>query len=48
MLHNRMIRRAADVLIVQNGMWLTSILIPDRATIDRGVRRCEAIALAPA
>lgn len=41
-------RRAADVLIVQNGMWLTSILIPDRATIERGVRRCEAIALAPA
>lgn len=41
-------RRAADVLIVQNGMWLTSILIPDRATIERGVRHCEAIALAPA
>lgn len=38
-------RRAADVLVIQNGMWLTWILIPDQAAIDRGVRRCEQIAL---
>lgn len=39
-------RRASDVLIVQNGMWLTSMLISDEEAIDRGVARCEAIALA--
>lgn len=39
-------RRAADILVIQNGMWLTSILIADRAAIERGVRRCEAIAFA--
>lgn len=40
-------RRAADILIVQNGMWLTSILIVDRKAIRRGIERCEQIAVAP-
>lgn len=39
-------RRAADVLVVQNGIWLTSILIVDRDSIERCVERCEHIALA--
>lgn len=38
-------RRAADVLIVQNGMWLTSILIVDPDAIERSIHRCEEIAL---
>ena len=40
-------QRAADILVVQNGLWLTSMLIADRDAIDRSVRRCEEIALAP-
>lgn len=40
-------RRAADILIVQNGMWVTSILIVDAVAISRGVERCERIALGP-
>ncbi len=39
-------RRAADVLVIQNGMWLTSILILDEESIERAVERCEDIALA--
>lgn len=38
-------RRAADVLVVQNGIWLTAIVIGDRASIVRSVERCEHIAL---
>jgi AcrR family transcriptional regulator len=38
-------RRAGDILIVQNGIWLTSLLITDRDATDRAVRRCEQIAL---
>lgn len=37
-------RRAADILVIQNGMWLTSILIVDPESIARSVRRCEQIA----
>lgn len=37
-------RRAADILVIQNGMWLTSILIVDADSIERSVRRCEDIA----
>lgn len=37
-------RRASDILIVQNGIWLTSLLITDRAATTRAVRRCEEIA----
>jgi AcrR family transcriptional regulator len=40
-------RRAADVDVVQNGMWLTALLGLDRASLKRAVERCEEIALAP-
>jgi AcrR family transcriptional regulator len=40
-------RRATDILVIQNGIWLTNLLVPDRDAIERGVRRCEAIAFAP-
>jgi len=38
--------RAADIDIVQNGMWLTALLGLDRASIRRSVIRSEEIALA--
>lgn len=37
-------RRAADILVIQNGMWLTSILVVDDAAIERSLARCEDIA----
>lgn len=37
-------KRAADIDIVQNGMWLTALLGLDRASIRRSVARCEDIA----
>jgi TetR/AcrR family transcriptional regulator, cholesterol catabolism regulator len=40
-------RRAADVDVVQNGMWLTALLGLDRASLRRAVALCEEIALAP-
>jgi AcrR family transcriptional regulator len=40
-------RRATDILVIQNGLWLTSMLIVDQAAINRGVLRCEELALAP-
>lgn len=39
-------RRAADISVVQNGMWLTALLGLDRASIDRNVTLTEEIALA--
>lgn len=39
-------RRAADINVVQNGMWLTALLGLDRASIERSVQRTEEIALA--
>ena len=36
--------RAADILVIQNGMWVTSILNVDNEAIERSVARCEAIA----
>jgi TetR/AcrR family transcriptional regulator, cholesterol catabolism regulator len=39
-------RRAADIDVVQNGMWLTALLGLDRAAIGRSVARTEEIALA--
>lgn len=39
-------RRAADIDVVQNGMWLTALLGLNRASIRRSVTRCEEIALA--
>ena len=38
-------QRAADVDVVQNGVWLTALLGLDRASVGRSVARCEAIAL---
>lgn len=38
-------RRAADIDIVQNGMWLTALLGLDRASIRRSLARTEEIAL---
>jgi AcrR family transcriptional regulator len=38
-------RRAADIDVVQNGVWLTALLGLDRASIRRNVARCEEIAL---
>ena len=40
-------KRAADVDVIQNGMWLTALLGLDRASLQRAVARCEEIALAP-
>ena len=39
--------RAADIDVVQNGIWLTALLGLDHASIHRSVTRCEEIALAP-
>ncbi len=41
-------RRAADILVVQNGVWLTSVLVPDASTMARAVARTEAIAFGTA
>ncbi len=38
-------QRAADVLIEQNGVWLTAVLIPDDAAVARALSRCERLAL---
>jgi TetR/AcrR family transcriptional regulator, cholesterol catabolism regulator len=38
-------RRAADIDVVQNGLWLTALLGLDGASIRRSVQRCEEIAL---
>jgi len=32
--------RAADILIEQNGVWLTAILITDDAAVKRAIERC--------
>lgn len=39
-------RRVADVDVVQDGVWPTALLGPDRASVRRSTARCEAIALA--
>ena len=39
-------RRAADIDVLQNGLWLTALLGLDRRSIERSVARCEEIALA--
>jgi AcrR family transcriptional regulator len=39
-------KRAADIDILQNGIWLTALLGLDRASIRRSVMRSEEIALA--
>jgi AcrR family transcriptional regulator len=40
-------KRAFDIDVIQNGMWLTALLGLDRASLRRSVARCEEIALAP-
>ncbi len=37
-------KRAADIDIIQNGIWLTALLGLDRASVNRSVARCHAIA----
>lgn len=37
-------RRAADIDIIQNGIWLTALLRIDKASLARAARRCEDIA----
>lgn len=37
-------RRAADILIEQNGVWLTAILITDEAAVARAIARCDELA----
>lgn len=38
-------RRAADIDVIQNGIWLTALLGLDQASLQRSASRCEAIAL---
>lgn len=38
--------RAADIVVVQNGMWLTALLGVDNASIQRSIARTEQIAFA--
>lgn len=37
-------RRAADIDIIQNGIWLTALLRIDKASLARATARCEQIA----
>lgn len=39
-------RRAGDILIMQNGMWLTSALLVDHGAVRRSIDRCLKMALA--
>lgn len=39
--------RAADIVVIQNGMWLTALLGVDKAAIQRSIERTEQIAFAP-
>lgn len=39
-------KRAADIDVVQNGLWLTALLGLDRASIERSIARCAEIAFA--
>ncbi|MFI2566176.1 TetR/AcrR family transcriptional regulator [Paenarthrobacter sp. NPDC018779] len=40
--------RAAEIVVIQNGMWLTSLLGIDKGAIQRSIARTEEIAFAPA
>jgi AcrR family transcriptional regulator len=40
--------RASDIVVIQNGMWLTSLLGVDSESIERSIARTEEIAFAPA
>ncbi len=37
-------RRAADILVEQNGIWLTSMLIVDHDAVERAIGRCQQLA----
>jgi AcrR family transcriptional regulator len=37
-------QRAADIDVIQNGVWLTALLGLDQASIRRSINRCEHIA----
>lgn len=39
--------RASDIVVVQNGVWLTSLLGVDKESIQRSIARTEEIAFAP-
>ncbi|MET1087973.1 MAG: TetR/AcrR family transcriptional regulator [Arthrobacter sp.] len=39
--------RAGDIVVIQNGMWLTSLLGVDKESIKRSILRTEEIAFAP-
>ena len=39
--------RASDIVVIQNGMWLTALLGVDKASIRRSITRTEEIAFAP-
>ncbi|MGM9471108.1 TetR/AcrR family transcriptional regulator [Pseudarthrobacter sp. YS3] len=39
--------RASDIVVIQNGMWLTSLLGVDKESIERSIARTERIAFAP-
>lgn len=41
-------RRAGEILVVQNGIWLTAAILDRHDSLERSVRRCEAIAFRPA
>jgi len=35
-------QRAVDILVTQNGVWLTAVLITDEAAVARALAHCEA------
>ena len=37
-------RRAGEILVIQNGIWLTAAILDDSDAIARSIRRCEEIA----
>jgi TetR/AcrR family transcriptional regulator, cholesterol catabolism regulator len=40
-------KRADDIVVLQNGVWLTALLGMDRASTERSISRTEEIAFAP-
>ncbi|MGN7199592.1 TetR/AcrR family transcriptional regulator [Arthrobacter sp. SAFR-044] len=40
--------RGAEIVVIQNGVWLTALLGVDKASIERSIARTEQIAFAPA
>ena len=39
-------QRAADILVIQNGIWLTATLLTDPEAVKRSITKCEEIAFA--